>query len=240
MFLAPALLAATTLLAQVQPANTDLAAARQAIAAKDFAHAHALFTAYTQAHPADAQGFLGLGDADLGLHSFEAAEADFRRATAIQPELWVAHKSLVLVEAKLGRWEEFDRERAVLRAARERGAPDISPRESDVIDSFTVAGQPWIVREYFVPVGRSQTRYNFEQFTASGRAAEYISLEHTAPPAPADSVTIGRDAPAVTSKDFALNWYTGHGHGTIRHYATEPSYEALRADVLRFLQSASK
>ena len=234
LFLPTLFLCAATAFGQ---ANPDLAAARQAIAAKDFTRAHTLFAAYAHTHPNDAQAHLGLGDADLALHHYEAAEADYRRATAIQPELWIAHKNLVLVEAKLARWEDFDRERAVLRAARERGAPNITAQESDVIDSFTVNGQPWLVREYFVPVGRSQTRYNFEHFTPQGRAAEYISLEHTAPPTPADSVTIGKDTPAATSKDFALNWYTGHGHGTIKHYPTEPTYETLRADVLHYLHA---
>ena len=237
--LLPAILLAATALAQLPQANPDLAAARQAIAAKDFTRAHALFAAYAHTHPTDARAFLGLGDADLGLHRYETAEADYRHATSLQPELWTAHKSLVLVEAKLARWEEFDRERAVLRAARERGAPDISPRESDVIDSFTVNGEQWLVREYFVPVGRSETRYNFEHFTPQGRAAEYVSLEHTAPPAATDSVTIGKDTPAPpATKDFSLNWYTGHGHGTVRHYPSEPTYEALRTDVMRWLQQS--
>ena len=57
---------------------------------------------------------------------------------AAQPERWLAHKNLVIIEAELGRWEEFDRERALLRGARERGAPGISARESDVIDAFDV------------------------------------------------------------------------------------------------------
>jgi tetratricopeptide (TPR) repeat protein len=220
----------------------ELKAGREAIAAKEFAKAKAVFVGYAAGHPNDAQGFLGEGEADIGLHRYETAEMEDRKAVALEPELWIAHKDLVLIEAKLGRWEEFDRERAVLRAARERGAPNITARESDVIDSFSVGGEEWIVREYFEPVGRSQARYNFERFVA-GKAAEYVSLE----PANAaqnalkrdEQVQIGADSAAVDAKRWALNWYTGSGHGTVKMYAEgEPKYEQVRADAMRWLRAS--
>ena len=219
--------------------SPELVQARAALAAKDFVQARTLFAAYSRTHPQDAQALVGLGDVDLALHHYEAAETDLRRATALQPELWVAHKDLVLVEAKLGRWEDFERERTVLRQARERGAPNITARESDVIDSFVVNGREWIVREYFVPVGRTQARYNFEHFTPEGKVEAYVSLERGSAVAPAEAVTIGKDAPA-SSSGFALNWYTGKGHGMIRSYTAEPAYEKLRSDVRAWVSGASR
>ena len=223
----------------------SLDAARHALADKHFVQAKELYRAFLHAHPDSADALLGLADSELALHEYEAAEWDYRRVVAAQPQLWIAHKNLVIVEAALGRWEEFNRERAVLRDARKRGAPGISARESDVIDSFevTVHGHPerWIVREYFEPVGRSQTRYNFEHFTPEGRAEEFISLEPTAAAqaalAPGD-VRIGTDAPQFNPKaEFSLNWYTGKAHGTITRYPKgEPSYERVRADVLHWLR----
>ncbi len=169
---------------------------------------------------------------------------DYRRVVAAQPQLWVAHKNLVIVEAELGRWEEFDRERAVLRAARERGAPGISTRESDIIDSFDVNGHRWIVREYYEPVGRSEARYNFERFSPEGKAEEYVSLEPTAAAQQAlkpGDVQIGSEtqpAPHGSEAEFSLNWYSGKGHGTIARYPKgEPSYERVRADLTRWLRA---
>jgi hypothetical protein len=51
-------------------------------------------------------------------------------------------------------------------------------------------------------------------------------------------VRIGDDqASAPTIKDFALNFYTGKSHGTIATYPQgEPSYERVRADLLRWLR----
>ncbi len=201
-------------------------------------------------HPGSVDAELGLADAELGLHEYEAAEWDYRRVVAAQPQLWVAHKNLVIVEAELGRWQEFERERAVLRAARERGAPGISARESDIIDSFEVPvhGKPerWIVREYYEPVGRSQARYNFEHFSPEGRAEEYVSLEPTAAAEAAlkpGDVHIGAETqlpPHNTSGEFSLNWYSGKGHGTIARYPKgEPTYERARADLIRWLRNKS-
>jgi hypothetical protein len=230
----------------VSGTKADLAAARQELAAKHYARAKELYRAYLQTHPESADALFGLADAELGLREFEAAEWDFRRVVAAQPQNWVAHKNLVIIEAELGRWDEFERERAVLRAARERGAPGISARESDVIDSFEVNGHRWIVREYYEPVGRSQTRYNFERFSPEGHAEEYISLEPTAAAQAAlkpGDVHVGAEtgaAPRTATGEFSLNWYSAKGHGTIARYPKgEPSYEQARADLLRWLRRKS-
>lgn len=223
----------------------ELRHGRELLMQKNFSEAQAVFSGYLQAHPDAVQARLGLGDAQLGLRQFEAAEATYRAVVAQQPQLWQAHKNLVVVEAALGRWEEFDRERTVLRMARQRGAPGISARESDVIDSFDVHGQHWVVRAYFEPVGRSEARYNFERFSSAGRVEAYISLEDAAAAQAAltpGDVHIGTAAPpAAASKSavgraLSLNWYTGSAHGTVRRYSgEEPTYEHLRADVIHWI-----
>ena len=227
----------------VSPAPTgELRRGRELLADKRFLGARDLFRDYLKLHPADPQAELGLGDAELGLHQYEAAETTYRALVAQQPELWQAHKNLVVVEAALGRWEDFEGERKVLRLARERGEPGISPTESDVIDSFETGGERWIVRAYFEPVGRSRTIYNFEQFKPDGRVSTYVSLEDATAAAaalkPGDVRIGGGEAAATkTGGELALNWYTGAAHGTVRRYLNEPSYRELRAEVLRWVRS---
>jgi tetratricopeptide (TPR) repeat protein len=237
------MLAAVRLVDAQTPVPSALLEARKALAAKEYQHAKEMFAAYVVAHPGDVDGEEGVGDAELALHDYEAAELQYRNVVRAQPEFWLAHKNLVIVEAALGRWEEFDRERAVLRGARERGERGISARESDVIDAFDVGGEHWIVREYYEPVGRSLTRFNFEYFGVDGRVREYVSLESEEAAREAmavgGQVHIGEDAriPAVIM-DFALNWYTGKAHGEIERYPSgEPSYERVRGDVRRWLRS---
>jgi tetratricopeptide (TPR) repeat protein len=234
------LLLAFPVLAQTA-APVSLAEAKQELAAKHYAQAKELFAAYAKVHPESVDAEMGMGDAEIALHEYQSAELTYRSAVAKQPEMWRAHKNLVIIEAKLGRWEEFHRERALLRAARERAAEGISARESDVIDSFDVRGQHWIVREYYLPVGRSLTRYNFESFGADGRVKEYISLEsaEAAKTATVEGDVLRSDEQArqESMKDFALDWYTGAAHGTIRSYpAGEPKYEMVRADVIHWLR----
>ncbi|MFC6646719.1 tetratricopeptide repeat protein [Granulicella cerasi] len=223
----------------VQP--PALVSAREALTARNPALAKTRYEEFAKAHPTDARAPQGMGDAELMMHQYEAAELDYRRAVMIDPNLWPAHKSLVLVEAKLGRWDDFESERKLLHDARVRGADNISAKESDLIDSFEVAGKPWLVREYFVPMGRSEARYNFEHFTPEGKASEYISLERADAAKTAleraPQVVIGKDDIPAAPGEFALNWYTGSGHGTIRHYKQEPSYRTLRADTMRWLRA---
>ncbi len=223
----------------------ELLPARKALADKHDQQAEDLFAAYLETHPGSIDAEEGIGDAKLGLRQYEAAELQYRAVVAAQPEFWIAHKNLVIVEAALGRWGEFDRERAVLRGARQRGAPNISARESDVIDAFDVRGEHWIVREYYEPAGRSITRYNFESFGPDGRVREYLSLESADAArtalTPSPNVLIGVDPhTAPILKDFALNYYTGKSHGTIKLYPRgEPRYQHVRATVIRWLRNKS-
>jgi tetratricopeptide (TPR) repeat protein len=221
------------------PVETPLVAGKRALATKQFLHAKEIFAAYVRANSGDVQGELGLADAELGLHEYEAAEAGYRRVVAAKPLTWAAHKNLVIVEAALGRWEDFDGERAVLRAARERGAAGISAHESDVIDVITVRGQRWIVRDYFEPLGRARSRYNFERFSADGKVLTYVSLESAdafKEQKVGDSVVVGPTSGNADPDGFALDWYDGKAHGTILKYAEEPKYEKLREDFLRSLR----
>ena len=227
---------------QVVSAPTgDLRHGRELLQDKRFLGARDLFRDYLKLHPGDAQAELGLGDAELGLHQYEAAEATYRALVGQQPELWQAHKNLVVVEAALGRWDDFEGERKILRLARERGEPGISATESDVIDSFEVRGERWVVRAYFQPVGRSRSLYNFEQFNPDGRVGTYVSLEDAAAALAAlkpGDVRIGgaADSVARSNGELALNWYTGAAHGTVRRYRSEPRYQELRAEVLRWVR----
>lgn len=226
-----------------RPIPRELLPAHKALQDKHYQQAEDIFADYLKNHPGNIDAEEGIGDAKLGLHQYEAAEIQYRAVVAAQPEFWLAHKNLVIVEAALGRWDEFDRERAVLRGARQRGAPGISTRESDIIDAFDVHAEHWIVREYYEPVGRSLTRYNFEYFGPDGRAREYVSLESADAArtalTPSPNVLIGVDPHTVpVIKDFALNFYTGKSHGTIKLYPKgEPSYKNVRADLIRWLHN---
>jgi hypothetical protein len=227
-------------IAPPRAAQTPLAEGKRALSMKEFGRAKVVFAGYVRKNPDDIQGKLGLADAELGLQEYEAAEGTYRQIVATQPLLWAAHKNLVIVEAALGRWEDFDGERTVLRAARERGAAGIDTHESDVIDVINVSGQRWIVRDYFEPMGRSRSRYNFERFSADGRVLAYVSLESAdafRDQTIGGNVVVGAPSQSADPNGFALDWYNGKSHGMIAKYASEPKYEKVRADFLRWMRS---
>src|ERR1700749_3292032 len=103
------LLLALAVTAQRVPAS--LAEAKQELAAKHYARAKALFAAYAKAHRESGDAEMGVGDAELALHEYAAAELTYRDVVLKQPLMWRAHKNLVVIEAQMGRWEELDRER---------------------------------------------------------------------------------------------------------------------------------
>jgi hypothetical protein len=80
-------------------------------------------------------------------------------------------------------------------------------------------------------------------FGPDGRVREYVSLESADAArtalTPSPDVIIGatpRTEPVI--KDFALNYYTGKSHGTIKLYPKgEPRYEHVRADLIRWLRN---
>lgn len=239
-FLSAILLLTLTAGAQ-QPLMGPLAEARRALSQKDFVRAKSLYSAYLQQHPQDMTAQLGLADTELAQHNYATAETLYRRIVAARPLLWSAHKNLVITEATLGRWEDFDSERAYLRAARQRHAAGLDTHESDVIDVITVNGQRWIVRDYFEPSGRTRARYNFERFDPTGRVLAFVSLESAdafATATPGGAVAIGPTSTITEMHGFALNLYTGKSHSTLKHYGVEPKYEQLRADFLHWIRSA--
>jgi len=64
------------LMAQAQTAS--LAEAKQELAAKHYAQAKVLFAAYAKTHPESVDAEAGVGDAELALHEYEAAELTYR------------------------------------------------------------------------------------------------------------------------------------------------------------------
>ena len=219
---------------------------RKALAAKDFVAARDLFRAYLNTHPRQLAAELGLADAELGLHEYQAAELRYRSIVAAEPTLWAAHENLVIVEAALGRWEEFDRERAFLHQARQANLHGLSRRDSDVIEALAIEGksgpQRWIARDYFEPAGRTGERYTFERFSPAGRVLAVVSLENEgALDALANhdnAVAIGTaSVPGDASAPLVLDWVSGSAHGILAHYAHEPTYEQLRLALIRWART---
>jgi hypothetical protein len=164
---------------------------------------------------------------------------------AVNPKMWGAHRSLAEVYSAEERWPEFDGERKLLREARGRGEPGTNKTGSDVIDVLHVGGERYIVREFHLLDGRGHTRYRFMHFDGQGKMDYWFACESD----DIDQVGFAKQHPDLAAqgiRSFSLDSYNApttlpddkqtRTEGLIEFYWDgEPTYETVRADVLKSL-----
>lgn len=224
-----------------------LALGEQALAHGDYQTAKDFFIAYLKENPDSSAAIFFAGNAALGLRQYDDAASSYQKAIAKQPAMWGAHKNLVIVYAAQNKWPEFDQERKLLQEARDHGSPGLNQDGSDVIDMFYVGPERYIVRTYPKLAGHFKTRYNFTHFGKDGKLDSWISCESD----DVDQTSFAKAHPkeaAAGQRSFSLDSYTApvrsadgktfsQTHGTLKFYPDgEPSYETVRADVIKALE----
>jgi tetratricopeptide (TPR) repeat protein len=228
----------------VQRGPNPLAVGLAALEHGDYGAAMAFFSEYLSSSPNDLEARLDLGSAELGLKEFAAAVKEFHAVIAVEPDLWPAHLNLVLAYAELQDWSDFDQERALIKAARDKGAPGLDEQKGDLIDVLHVGPKTYSVRAFYELYGRYHTRYVFLHFAEDGKLTDYVQCESD----DADQGFFKQAHPkeaAVGARSFSLDTYTiddkGMSQGLIKFYSDgEPTYETVRADVLKVLTSKEK
>jgi hypothetical protein len=139
-------------------------------------------------------------------------------------------------------WPAFDKERAMIKAARDARTPGLSLTDHDTIDLLRVNGELYPVWYFYTLYGRWHVRYVILHFGKDGNADFYIQCESddtdqgffssTHPKQPGDRV-------------FSLDSYTHSDKGDSQalhgfYNDGEPTYEKVRADALKVLQGRSK
>jgi tetratricopeptide (TPR) repeat protein len=218
----------------------DLDAGAAAMDRKDYPAAEKFFSDYVTKHPKALTAMLMLGMTRIELKNFDGAIDTFSTLLNIWPDDWHAHIGLVQAYARKGDWKDFDKERALLKAARDSNARGIQlVGDGDVIDVLTVAGQQYTVKSYYKPVGPHQTHYVFLHIVDDANLKEFLTCDSD----DGDQVEFKRLHPkeaAAGARSFSLDpWEVVnnepvHGH-VYRFYDGEPTYEELRADVLKVL-----
>ena len=210
----------------------------------DYGAAKAFFSEYLSSSPNDLDARMDLGGAELGLREFPAAAKEFQAVIAAKPDLWPAHLNLVLAYAELQDWPDFDRERAFVKAARDKSAPGLEAQKGDLIDVLHVGAKTYSVRAFYELYGQYHTRYVFLHFAEDGKLTDYVQCESD----DADQEIFKQAHPkeaAAGARSFSLDTYTvtdtGMSQGLIKFYSDgEPTYEVVRADVLKVLTGKEK
>jgi tetratricopeptide (TPR) repeat protein len=208
---------------------------------KDYAGAQTFFTNYLAATPNDPDARLFLGAADLGLKDVPSAIKEFQTVAAAQPTNWSAHQNLVRAYALTQDWSAFDKERDLLKSARDHNAPNLDKTTSDLIDTLQVGTKAYRVLYFYTLTGRFHTRYVFAHFGDDGKPTDYIACESD----DTDQYFFKQKHPdlaAAGQRSFSLDTYSngpnGQSQGLIKFYPDgEPTYETVRADALKVLQA---
>jgi tetratricopeptide (TPR) repeat protein len=154
-----------------------LAVGLAALQKGDYASARTFFANYLSGSPNDAEARLYLGGAEMGLKDFPAAIKDLQAVIAVKPDLWTAHTNLVLAYAESLDWADFDKERALIKSARDSNAPGLDKQKGDVIDLLQIGAKTYSVRAFYELYGRYHTRYAFLHFGDDGKLTDYIQCE---------------------------------------------------------------
>ncbi|WP_180541117.1 hypothetical protein [Nevskia soli] len=226
--------------AQIDP----LLSGKQDLARQDWAAASDWFAGYLLDHPDSIEATLLAGNAALGLQQYEEARGFYLRVLALGPETWSAHANLAVVDAATERWSEFDEERRIVRIARDRNAPGLSPK-GDVIDVLWVGGERYTVRDYYELDGRFHTRYNVLHFSPDRKLDFRIACESD----DIDQRVFAEKHPteaAAGQRSFSLDSYATNSQGSVTqslikfYWDGEPTYETARADVIAVLEGRLK
>jgi tetratricopeptide (TPR) repeat protein len=221
-----------------------LAVGKSAIQSGNYAMAKTFFTTYLADNPDDIEARSSLGDADLGLKDFAGAAKEFQAVVAVKNDAWGAHQNLALAYALMEDWPDFDKQRAVIKAARDNKAEGLR-KDGDVIDVLHVGDKTYTVRAFYMLYGHYNTRYVFLHFGKDGKLSDYVQCESD----DVDQVSFKEAHPkeaAAGKRSFSLDTYSigekGSSQSLIKFYSDgEPTYETARSDALKALggQAAS-
>jgi tetratricopeptide (TPR) repeat protein len=223
--------------------DDPLAVGKSALQRGDAAAAKAFFTKYVSENPKDAEAEFDLGGAELALNDPAAAAKDFQAAIALKPDAWTAHENLVLAYAEMQDWSAFDKERALLKAARDAGKAGLALDGHDLIDVLKVKGVTYEAWYFYRPHGTFHARYVFLHFGSDGKPDFYIQCESD----DADQYFFKQKHPAEAAagdRSYSLDSYTLNDKGMTQalhqfYMDGEPSYETVRADALKVLDGRS-
>jgi len=226
---------------QQGPGSGDpLALGKKAMDKGDVKGGEAFFSNFVKENPDSAEAWFYLGGCEIGLKNFDAAIADFQKVLALKPDAWVAHNNLSLIYAEKGDWAAFDKERAIMKDARDKNLPGVDKTSGDTIDEFSVNGEDYEVRYFYTLHGGYQVRYLILHFGKDGKADHWIEIESL----DVDQATYKQAHPKETAaggRVYTMDTMQANGNqGLIKFYEGEPTYETVRTDAMKVLQGQSK
>ena len=216
-----------------------LAVGKAAMDHGDYAGAQTFFAKYADENPNDIEAWYDLGGAELALKKPADAAKAYEKCIALRSDAWGAHENLALAYAETENWVAFDKERALIKAARDAKTMRTNPDEHDLIDVLQVGDKRYEVWYYYTLHGHFHVRYVAIFFGKDGKAEDWLQAESD----DADQGMFQSQHPkeaAAAVRVFSLDTYHSENggypsQGLIKFYQGEPTYEDFRKDVLASL-----
>ena len=208
-----------------------------------------------EAYPNDVRVLSFSAQAAMEAHQDEAALGFFERALIQNPpDPWHMRVAMILLEARLARWADFDRDQAALKAAKKSGERELASMPGFLIDEFDVDGKSVKVAYFPTLVGKFNTLYRFvlpelprarSATPAQGPDSDRCKDPQFRPYIDVESDDVDQSAfkekhPDLATKgerSYSLDTYPAPcSQGLIKFYFYgEPTYETVRADVVKNL-----
>jgi len=233
----------TLLFAAAAPDTVEQASqsGNQMMEAKKYCEALVAYRAGLAIDPKNSDLLYNAGLAALQCRDFDAALDLLSRLKALAPDDWQVRAKLVQTYQTLGKIAERDRERAGLFELRKSGTnQDLSAQSEYCRERFEAGGERVMAFEHFEMKGERAVKYVFDVMNETGDAAKYqISLgsydltnevwhQSTKPTPPADV------------RLFHLDGYGENIHFTYAMFPGEPTYDEVRALVVKILKKEFK
>lgn len=230
----------TTSLIAAAP-QSALDSGNQLMEAGKYCEALKLYRDGLKGSPSNEELLYNGGLAALQCRDFTAALDFLGRLEKIDPKDWQVHAKLIQTYQALNKTAERDAERTQLFEMRKRGGnQELSGQTQYCRDRFDAAGERVMVFEFFELTGDRAVRYLFDIMNPTGNDVKYrISLGSY------DSTNqmwheTTKPAPPPEARLFHLDAYWESNHATYGMFPTEPTYDEVRALVVKILSKETK
>jgi tetratricopeptide (TPR) repeat protein len=192
--------------------------------------------------PKDPALLFNAGMAAFASKDFNTALDLWKQLKAVDPLDWHVRAKLIQAYQALGKNAERDAERTELFEMWKKGEPAELKQEVEFCrEQFEVKGVKVMAFEHFELKGERALRYVFSILDATGQAEDWrISLGSYN-----FTNNVWRETTKPTPKEgerlFHLDGYfKGGSHATYGMFAPEPTYDEVRARVIKILEEKSK
>lgn len=215
--------------------QATLAAAIEKTKAHQDAEALKLFSQVLAADPKNAQVNLLASGAAIESLQMEIALEYAQRAQQLDPADWKVHLTLLVADAGTGKVKERDQERDLVRGFHADGKhPDATQSNGFMVDYFALKDYRIRAVEYFAPIGKPHFAYRFLVYNQDRKQIWTVALE-------SDDLdqtswaSAHKELAATGAREYSLEGYGADAHTIYRNYSGKPSYDDLKAQVVKVL-----